>query len=682
MDTSQILVFLSLTQAVIALAMAAVAAQMGGTRLRLSRRLLASSFAALGAFHLLAMLSFWLSSLGPQWVLTRTLVSALSQASLIIHLVFLGLTLHLTVLRRVLRRGTFRLSFGLALAAGLAIALPGAFDPSAAELRTLLRIGVRTLLMALAYGGLAVMMARHRPPDGRTLGQWLVVVSLLLLSGSSAINAAVALNVDWQVWGSEVTVWLQLFGLVGLMTLAIAMLVWVQERTQAVVEAKTLTAERMAHFDEDTGLPNRHGVLRRIEQGVAPGAPLTLMVLHLQRYSMLERTLGPAWAREALQRLGEALVAGRSYHFLAMGRIDSDRLAIALTADGSLADADVLARRRDVEAVAHGLGHPVGVSFGYAVRQQRESIESLLASACLAQEKAEAAGMHMLRFEPEQARSDADEVEIVGALYRALGEDQLFLEYQGIYDIASGELDSVEALIRWRHPLRGVIAPGHFLPAAERGGLMGDIDLWVLDRVCRKLRERHEAGLPAVPVAMNLSAASLLDAGLPAAVEAQLRRNQVPPALLELEITESAAMHDLGRARDTVDALREVGVRIALDDLGTGYSSLSHLRDLRADRLKIDRSFVASGDRFGNAIAAAIGVLGRSLGLGVVAEGIETPDQLAFCREQRIAKAQGWLFHRPAVRWPEGPHPSLRPDPAGAPSDPVHPESPPDNAPV
>jgi EAL domain-containing protein (putative c-di-GMP-specific phosphodiesterase class I) len=660
MDTSQILVFLSVTQAVIAAAMAAVAAQMGGNRLRMSRRILATSFAALGAFHALAMLSFWLSGQGPQWVLTRTLVSAGSQAASIIHLVFLGLALYLTVLRRGVRRGTFRLTLAAAVLIGLAIAWPGAFDPSAVELRTTLRIGVRTLVMALAYAALALMMARHRPDDGRTLGQWLVVGSLVLLSTGSSVNALVALIPDWQAWGAEVTVWLQLFGLVGLMALAIAMLVWVQERTQAVVEAKTLTAERMAHYDEDTGLPNRHGFLRRIDQGVAPGAPLTLMTLHLQRYSMLERTLGPAWAREALQRLGEALVAGRSYHFLAMGRIDSDRLAIALTADGSLADADVLARRREVEAVAHGLGHPVGVSFGYAVRQQRESIESLLASACLAQEKAEAGGMHMLRFEPEQARSDADEVEIVGALYRAIGEDQLFLEYQGIFDLATGQLDGVEALLRWRHPMQGVIPPGRFLPAAERGGLMGDIDLWVLDRVCRHLRERQDAGLPEVPVAMNLSAASVLDIGLPGAVEAQLRRNRLPAALLELEITESAAMHDLGRARDIVDALRTLGVRIALDDLGTGYSSLSHLRDLRADRLKIDRSFIADGDRFGNAIAAAIGVLGRSLGLDVVAEGVETPAQLAFCREQGFAKVQGWLFHRPAVRWPDGA--SIAPD--------------------
>ncbi|GAB3733785.1 hypothetical protein GCM10028794_11630 [Silanimonas algicola] len=654
MENSQVLVFLSVTQAVIAIAMAAVAAQMGGNRLRMSRRILATSFAALGAFHALSMLAFWLSGQGPQWVLTRTLASAASQSASILHIVFLALALYLTVLRRGLHPGTLRASVAAALVVGVALAWPGAFDPGGAELRNMLRIGVRALITAVAYATLALLMARHRPDRGRTLGQGLVVGSLSILAASNGVNAVVTLVDDWQAWGIDVTVWLQLFGLVGVMALAIAMLVWVQERTQAMAEAKTLTAERLAHFDEDTGLPNRHGFLRRIDQGAGSNASLTVMALRLQRYSMLERTLGPDWAREALRRVGEALVTGRNHHFLAIGRIDSDRLAIAISADGSLADADVLARRREVESVAQGLGHPVGVSFGYAVRQQRERVESLLACACLAQEKAEAAGMHMLRFEPEQARSDADEVETVGALYRAIGEDQLFLEYQGIFDVATGQLDGVEALLRWKHPLQGVLPPGRFLPAAERGGLMGDIDRWVLDRVCRELRERQQAGLPEVPVAMNLSAASVLDSSLPAAVEAQLRRNRITPGLLELEITESAAMHDLARARDIVDALRALGVRIALDDLGTGYSSLSHLRELRADRLKIDRSFIGSGDRFGNAIAAAIGVLGRSLGLDVVAEGVETPAQLAFCRAQGFSKVQGWLFHRPAVAWPDG----------------------------
>jgi EAL domain-containing protein (putative c-di-GMP-specific phosphodiesterase class I)/GGDEF domain-containing protein len=667
METSQILIFLSVTQGVIAAAMAAVAVQTGGNRLRMSRRILAISFAALAAFHAFAMASFLLSFEGPQWVVTRTIASTISQAAVVIHVMFLGMALYLTVFRRGLRPDVFRLTLGAALVAGIAIAVPGAFDPSAMALRTVLRIGLRSLIMAVAYAGLALMMLRFRPASGRSLGQWLVVGSLTLLAASSGFNAAVGLVPEWQAWGADLTVWLQLFGLVGLMALAIALLVWVQERTQAVAEARTLSAERMAHFDEDSGLPNRSGLLRRVELEVPGAGTLTVMTVRVQRFAMLERTLGEAWALEALRRMAGALGEGRAHLRVAIARIDSDRLALALSADGSLADVEVLARRRDVERVAATLGHPVAVTFGYAVRQNREAASTLLACACLAQEKAEAAGMHLLRFEPEQARSDAEEVEIVGSLYRAIGEDQLFLEFQGIYDASTLELDSVEALLRWRHPVEGLLPPGRFLPAAERGGLMIDVDAWVLDRVCRTLRERLDDGLPEVPVAMNLSAASLLDAGLPGSVEAQLRRNRLPPHLLELEITESAAMTDVARASDTVAALQALGVRIALDDLGTGYSSLSHLRELRADRLKIDRSFIASGDRFGNAIATAIAALGRSLGVDVVAEGVETPAQLALCREQQVGKVQGWLLHRPSVRWPASldavPTPAAEPRP-------------------
>lgn len=652
MDTSHILIFLGVTQGVIAAAMAAVAIQTGGSRLRVSRRILAIGFAALALFHFLAMASFQLGFEGPKWVVTRTLLSAASQAAVVIHLLFLGMALHLTVFRRGLRPGAFRLGLGAALVTGAAIALPGAFDPSAAELRTMMRIGLRSAIMAAVYSGLALMMLRFRPASGRTLGQGLVVGSLALLAGNSAFNAAVGLAPTWPVWGAELAVWLQLVGLVGLMALAIALLVWLQERTQAVAEARTLSAERMAHFDEDSGLPNRSGLLRRIELDVPATGALTLMTVRVQRFAMLERTLGKTWALEALNRMGSALGGGRAHLRVAIARIASDRLALAFSADGSLADIEVLARRRDVERMAAMLGHPVTVTFGYAVRQNREAASTLLACACLAQEKAEAGGMHLLRFEPEQARSDAEEVEIVGSLYRAIGEDQLLLEFQGIYDAQTLELDSVEALLRWRHPVEGLLLPGRFLPAAERGGLMIDIDAWVLDRVSRTLRERLDGGLPEIPVAMNLSAASLLDAGLPAAVEAQLRRNRLPPHLLELEITESAAMTDVARASDTVTALQALGVRIALDDLGTGYSSLSHLRELHADRLKVDRSFIASGDRFGNAIVTAIAALGRSLGVDVIAEGVETPAQLALCRELQVGKVQGWLLHRPSVRWP------------------------------
>lgn len=655
MQPNDVITLLFVLQALIAFAMGGVALGLAGRRLHMGRRLLAGSFFALGLYFVASLLSNWLATLGPQWALTRSALSWLSQFGGFAHLALLMLALYSMALRRGVSRKVFLWVMGISVVAALLIVLPGSSDLSEARTRYGFRVGGRSAITALGYGLIAAFMARYKPLAGRSLGQLLVMSSFGVLFLFNALTASAVFHPGLLGSAPGTSAWLQLGSLIGLLLLAIALLVWLQERTLALAEAKTLNAERMAHFDEATGLVNRHGLLRRLDRDVTPASALTIMTLRLHRFALMERTLGSTWVQEALQRLGEAMVAGRDYHLLVLARIDSDRLAVALAADGSLADGEVLSRRREVERVALSLGHPVALSFGYAVRGQRESAGTILASACLAQEKAEAGGLRMLRFEPEQALSDADEVKIVGALYRAIGEDQLFLEYQGIFKTHTGALDCVEALVRWRHPTEGVMPPGRFLPAAERGGLMADIDIWVLTRVCQTLRDRKDAGEPAVPVAINLSAASLLDGGLPSVVESQLRRNGVDPHLLEIEVTESAAMNDLSKASAVVNALRELGVRVALDDLGTGYSSLVHLRDLRADRLKIDRSFLVEGDRFGNAIAAAIGALGRSLGCDVVGEGVETEAQLAFCKAHHIGFVQGWLLHRPAERWPQPP---------------------------
>ena len=667
MDALQIYVFLSLTQALVAGTMAAVALLVRGLRLPLPRGMLVTSLASLALFGVLSNLSLWMSNLGPTWVLARTLASVGSLVAIFLHAAFLAFALHVGLTGESLARGPRRLAVAAALLITLALILPGTFDAAAASTRNLLRVGGRAALMAMAYGAITAIAIHHLRRHA-SAARWLLVAALGILLLGSAINAAPLFDAAGGIGVSmsALTAMSQVLGLVGLMTLALGLLIWTQEHMQAAAEAQAIDAERLALFDHETGLPNRTGLLRRIEAERSDEAMLTVMVVRLHRQAQLERTLGSTWVRESLNHWADALVADQTTHWLAVARIGSDRLAMAMPAGGAAAEADVALRFRAVEAVAQSLGHPVTLSAGYALRQHGEAAETLLASACLAQEKAELGGMPMLRFEREQARLDAEEIALLGALYRALGEDQLFLEFEGIFDARSLEVRGVEALLRWHHPTRGELSPGQFLPVAERGGLMADIDAWVLRRLCAILKDRLDQGLPAVPVAMNLSSASLLDAGLPAKVAKQLHDHGLPSRLLELEITESAAMHDLERAARIVDALRDIGVRIALDDLGTGYSSLAHLRDLHADRLKIDRSFMAAGDRVGQAIATAIGALGRSLDLEVVAEGIETTEQLAFCRDQGIDHVQGWLFRGAPQTWPAPPE-ALLPTATAAP---------------
>ncbi len=652
MRPDEIVILLTLLQALTAFAMAAITAAIGGERLRMSRRLLAWSFGLLGLFFVLSIVSFSLAGQGPRWTLTRTAASWAGQATALMHLGLLLMALYVTALQRPLRARSVAWIAAGAAAGAAASALPGALESTGAQLRVLLRVGLRALLFASAYGAIAILLARYRSARGRSLGQWLVVAAFAVLALVHVGYFASATGVPSRSGLGGTLAWLQLGGLVGLLMLSIALLVWLHERTTAEAEQRTFEADRMAHYDAETQMPNRAGLLRGLPGEGRADAPLAVMVVKLQRFALLERTLGTPWVARALRELATAMAAGRGFHLVAIGRIDSDRLGAFLSADGTLADAEVLSRRRAVEQAVLGLDHPVSLSFGYAVRHLRETPGTLLASACVAQEKAESAGVRMLRFEAEQVASDAEEVQLVGALYRAIGEDQLALDLQGIYRSGDGQLDSVEALLRWNHPTEGRLAPGRFLPAAERGGLMVDIDRWVLDRACRCLATRESAGEAPVPLCINLSSASLLDAGLPGVVKAQLTRYRVPPDRLEVEITESAAMGDLGLAASVVEQLQKIGVRVALDDLGTGYSSLVHLRELRADRLKIDRSFVRAEDPFGRAIAAAIAALGRSLGRDVVAEGVETGDDLAFCRGQGIGLVQGWYLHRPARDWP------------------------------
>jgi EAL domain-containing protein (putative c-di-GMP-specific phosphodiesterase class I) len=225
----------------------------------------------------------------------------------------------------------------------------------------------------------------------------------------------------------------------------------------------------------------------------------------------------------------------------------------------------------------------------------------------------------------------------------------LRLHYQPKVDAATGASVGAEALVRWQHPVRGLVPPGEFIPLAEESGLIGPLTDWVLQAACTDLRARADAGLPPLPVSVNLAAPSFADPALPARLLALLAHHGLVPASLVLEVTESLLMTDVERAVQRLAALRAAGFAIALDDFGTGYSSLSYLNRFPVDELKIDRSFVtdvALGGRH-SAIAASVIALGREFGLRVVAEGVETAAQAEFLLRQGCRQQQGYLHARP-----------------------------------
>lgn len=235
-----------------------------------------------------------------------------------------------------------------------------------------------------------------------------------------------------------------------------------------------------------------------------------------------------------------------------------------------------------------------------------------------------------------------------GELRRALHDDQLRLHYQPILDLRRGVLSGVEALVRWEHPQRGRIGPSEFIPIAERAGIVSAIDSWVVATACRQHRAWRRSGLPPLTMSVNVSGYDL-EAGsrLVDTIAGELKRNRMDPECLEVELTESTALHNSDDVATLLEELRGIGVRIALDDFGTGYSMLDRIRDLSVDRIKVDRTFVRRITDDGGALVRAVIAMAHSLHLAVVAEGVETEDQLALLEHQGCDFAQGYLIGRP-----------------------------------
>jgi EAL domain-containing protein (putative c-di-GMP-specific phosphodiesterase class I) len=291
----------------------------------------------------------------------------------------------------------------------------------------------------------------------------------------------------------------------------------------------------------------------------------------------------------------------------------------------------------------------VGASVGIAVRDGDEGADDLLRNADLALYRAKRLGRarHAL-FVPEMHAAALERLALEGELRRALAERQLTLHYQPIIALDTGTVCGVEALVRWRHPVRGLVSPATFIPLAEATGLIVPLGRWVLEEACRTATS-WDAAHPALSVSVNVSARQLLQDDFATDLAAVLLASGLAADRLVVEVTESVVLEDLDLALARLEAVRALGVRVALDDFGTGYSSLAYLQRLPVDALKVDRAFtaeVAAGGRSA-AYARAVLTFAETLGLRTIAEGVETEAQHAELRALGCGFAQGYLYARP-----------------------------------
>ncbi len=426
------------------------------------------------------------------------------------------------------------------------------------------------------------------------------------------------------------------------------------------IEQRKYDQERihwMAHYDALTGLPNRVLLAERGQQAVRTaresGSPLAVMFLDLDNFKHVNDSLGHRAGDTLLMEIAHRL-RGTVRDRDTVARLGGDEFVLLLVGANAQGAARVAAKMQEAARQPLQLGRHelcMSPSMGIALFPDHgEDFDTLIQAADTAMYHAKAEGRNGYRFfSPRMQAQSARALTLTNALRRALERQQLTLHYQPQMCLTTGAMCGVEALLRWDHPELGPIGPAEFISIAEDSGQIVAIGEWVLRTAVAQLKRWQDQGRPPLTMAVNLSAAQFRHPQLPELIAQLLAEHGLPGDRLELELTENVAVSDPGAAAQIMDRMHAQGVRLSVDDFGTGYSSLSQLKRFRIHRLKIDQSFVRDLGHDGNdrAIVSAIIRMAQALGMRTTAEGVETPEQLAFLREQGCEEAQGYHFAKP-----------------------------------
>jgi diguanylate cyclase (GGDEF)-like protein len=427
---------------------------------------------------------------------------------------------------------------------------------------------------------------------------------------------------------------------------------------------------RLAYHDILTGLLNRNSFKEHLAQALAQaqrnGSHVATLFLDLDRFKRINDTFGYKVGDLLLQTVAERIKEGvrksdKSARLVnaqvpdSVSRLGGDEFTILLPEIKRVQDSAKVAKRI-LDIVARPLviaGHEIFVtgSIGITVfPMDGEDPDTLLKNADAAMYNAKEQGRNNFQFYSESMNASSFErLSFENALRKALDRQEFLVHYQPQVNINSGKIVGMEALLRWNHPELGLVPPNDFIPLAEESGLIVPIGEWVLYSACKYNKGLQKMGLPPIRVAVNISSLQFKPNTLVEAITQVLKASDLDSHWLEIELTESAIMKNMDESSGILRELKRMGLRVAIDDFGTGYSSLAYLKRFPLDILKIDRSFIRDipGDRDNEAIAAAIVAMAHSLNLEVIAEGVETEDQLEFLRRHGCDEVQGFLLSRP-----------------------------------
>jgi diguanylate cyclase (GGDEF)-like protein len=538
------------------------------------------------------------------------------------------------------------------LTLGILVAALYLFNSNSLFNRFYIRVSLSQFLFGGIYlaSGIYLWLQKSHHFSSRILS-----ITALILGAKHLIFSFVSVAFTTQMWMLQLTHFQLLFDIGGNTILGFSMLVWIYGAERNLATHAISRARYLGQHDALTGLLNREQVLEKLKEvmgNMTENNQLAIFLIDVKRFKFINDTYGLKTGDFILGEIGQRLTQSILMPSV-IGRLSGDSFLFALEINNLHQQNQAIEHLHDVINRAyfhHDKEIHITSSIGFSVfPEDGREAEDLMQKSNLALFHAETHQLPTMRFTEQMQTSGRQLLKVEKEIQRAFLAHEFVLYYQPQLNLYTNKLEGVEALIRWQHPEKGLLPPSDFLPDIEALGLNSKLDTYVMEMACETIAQWHEQYKRRVTIAINISAVEFQDEKLVSSIQTLLFKYNIPPKCLDLEITENIVMTDVASAKNTIITLQNMGIKVSIDDFGTGYSSLAYLRSLPIDKIKIDRSFIMEMARNDSDLTIVKSMIELSHGLGkrVLAEGVETVEQLNILRGMGCDAVQGYFISRP-----------------------------------